>query len=228
MNFSTKPLSDLCTTALSKGLSFAPTSDTNDFETHIDFQKFFRTLRLKELFHPSATVSPAGSATNGQDNAMVNVIDPDCPDMAPPTPTTTSVGKPTPFRKKSTFIPPRYRNASLDTYCRLVEHDVQAAIKRKREYKVYNNMSKSEREAITELQKDASIIIRPADKGGAIVIQNFSDYDSEIKRQLNDNTFYRKLTSDPTNSFKTTVHEQLQHWLDNGNISKNEYENQIH
>lgn len=50
MNFSDKCLSEPCIAALSKGLSFISTTDSNDFDTIIDFHKFFRTLRLKEFF----------------------------------------------------------------------------------------------------------------------------------------------------------------------------------
>lgn len=85
-------------------------------------------------------------------------------------------------------------------------------------------MSKAEREAISELGRDKTVIVRPADKGGAIVLQNLVDYESEIKRQLNDYTFYRKLPSDPTNPFELSVHEKLKFWLDEGDITKNEHE----
>ncbi len=36
---------------------------------------------------------------------------------------------PTGFRGKSTFVPFKNRNASLDTYCRLVESDVVSIFK---------------------------------------------------------------------------------------------------
>ncbi len=50
MKFSDKSLSIPCVTALSKGLSFIPTTETNDFDTMIDFHNFFRTLRLWKFF----------------------------------------------------------------------------------------------------------------------------------------------------------------------------------
>uniref|UniRef100_A0A8D0D3F2 Uncharacterized protein n=1 Tax=Sander lucioperca TaxID=283035 RepID=A0A8D0D3F2_SANLU len=91
-------------------------------------------------------------------------------------------------------------------------------------YKVYNNLSKEEREAVMDLSKDNRIVVRPADKGGAVVLQNVGDYESEIKRQLSDLTFYEKLASDPTNRLKIRVHSQLEYHFNNGEFDKNGFE----
>ena len=45
---------------------------------------------------------------------------------------------------------------------------------------------------------DREIVIRKADKGGAITILNQEDYKEEILTQLNKNKFYKKLDYDPT------------------------------
>lgn len=42
------------------------------------------------------------------------------------------------------------------------------------------------------------IVIRPADKGGGIVILNKGDNLEEINRLLSDNTTYTKLTNNPS------------------------------
>lgn len=210
MNFSSKPLTELCTSALNKGLSFAPTTTTNDFETIIDFEKFFRRLRLREMFHNVPPSTPCQPTTTES-----------APSTVPEAPINIS-GKGL-FRPKSTFIPPKNRNASLDTYCRLVGHDVQMTLRSKRQYRVHSNMSKSEREALAELNSDTTIVIHPADKGGAIVLQNSSDYDKEIYRQLEDRNFYKKLPKDPTKECMSGVYGKLQHWLDRGEINKQEF-----
>lgn len=62
-------------------------------------------------------------------------------------------------------------------------------------------MSKSEREALAELNNDKTVVIHPADKGGAIVLQNLSDYDNEINRQLGDSNFYKNSPKTPQRSF---------------------------
>lgn len=115
-------------------------------------------------------------------------------------------------------------SASLDTYCRLVENDVKSLLKKKKEYKVYNNMSKEERDALHDLSRDNKVIVRPADKGGAIVLQNAIDYEKEIKRQLTDSVFYEKLSSDPSKRLKSQVHSKLLLHFNNSEFDKNTYE----
>ncbi|KAK3727020.1 hypothetical protein RRG08_039914 [Elysia crispata] len=58
----------------------------------------------------------------------------------------------------------------------------------------------SEKEALRELRDNDKITIKPADKGGAVVVMDTTDYIGECTRQLDNTTYYRILTSDPTNS----------------------------
>lgn len=127
-------------------------------------------------------------------------------------------------KKKSTYIPPINRNASLDTYCHLVDRDVWLALVQiKIISRRITTYPKLKGVALIELRKDHTLIVRPADKGGAIVIQNMSDYESEIYRQLSDIDFYTKLPFDLTTHFKAVVHERLKVWLDAGQTSKSEF-----
>ena len=56
-----------------------------------------------------------------------------------------------------------------------------------------NNLSPGEYKTIQELRNNKTIIIKPADKGGATVIMNKQDYLQEAYRQLNNNKYYVKL-----------------------------------
>ena len=51
--------------------------------------------------------------------------------------------------------------------------------------KSYDNISCEKRAAIQSLKRNKNIVIKPADKGGATVILNKSDYIKEGKNQLN-------------------------------------------
>ena len=53
-----------------------------------------------------------------------------------------------------------------------------------------DNLTKSEREALLNLQKRNDIIITKADKGGSMVILGIKDYINEASRQLNDTNNY--------------------------------------
>ncbi len=52
----------------------------------------------------------------------------------------------------------------------------------KREYKVFNNLTKDERIALLDLRNVKTIIVKPADKGGSIVVMNFAN--CEVERQV--------------------------------------------
>ncbi|XP_069486076.1 uncharacterized protein [Ambystoma mexicanum] len=69
----------------------------------------------------------------------------------------------------------------------------------------YKNMKPHEMQTIRNLYCDKNITIRPADKGGALVIMNTSDYDAECNRQLQDSTVYAPLDHDPTASIKQNL-----------------------
>jgi len=59
-----------------------------------------------------------------------------------------------------------------------------------------DNLSRAENKAITELKNNDNIIIKPADKGGAVVVMDRSLYEREGLRQL-ENTHYYKETDSP-------------------------------
>ena len=66
---------------------------------------------------------------------------------------------------------------------------------------VSSNLSKEEKIALKELidlQKKGRIVIQRADKGGAVVLQNVTDYIQEAERQLRDTEFYEKVDRDLT------------------------------
>ena len=71
---------------------------------------------------------------------------------------------------------------------------------KRREYKVFNNLPKAQRDALTELQSDPLVVVKPADKGGSICILNRSDYVKDIYAQLDNTVYYKKLTKTPPQS----------------------------
>ncbi|CAH2324683.1 Hypothetical predicted protein, partial [Pelobates cultripes] len=62
-------------------------------------------------------------------------------------------------------------------------------------------LSKSERLALKELKSLDNIIIKPADKGGNIVLLNRQEYINMCMIHLDDKSCYRTLPSDLTNTF---------------------------
>ena len=86
------------------------------------------------------------------------------------------------------------------------------------------NLLKAERKAIKSLASNDKITIKPADKGGKIVIQDTMDYIKEGEQQLNDTTYYRRIYSDPTQEMNNIIKEKLEKGVQEGNITPAELE----
>lgn len=81
-------------------------------------------------------------------------------------------------------------------------------------------MKKKKKKALETLAQRTDIVIKPADKGGAIVIINQHDYIKEAHRQLSDSSFYKLLENDPTVEFKQTVNEHLSQLVKDGGMDE--------
>ncbi|XP_018307957.1 uncharacterized protein [Mycetomoellerius zeteki] len=72
------------------------------------------------------------------------------------------------------------------------------------------NITRQERLALQDLNRDTDIIVLPANKGNTTVVINTSDYKKKMKNFLSDKA-YKKLDKDPTNTIaqktKTLVEE---------------------
>ncbi|CAG2235687.1 unnamed protein product [Mytilus edulis] len=90
-------------------------------------------------------------------------------------------------RNKSTFIPNTGRNKCLDDYIENLSNYPLTPIK------VNHNLTKGEKSALQNLRNDKSIVIKQADKGGAIVIMDSDYYRIKVEEQLNDSTFYSEI-----------------------------------
>lgn len=116
------------------------------------------------------------------------------------------------------WTPPTQRDKCLDLYIRAVQHDVLEAYKKQTPFRP--NLSIKEKESLEKLACRHEIVIKPADKGGAIVIMNRDDYIKEADRQLSDTSFYKILQSDPTFEYKEIVKENLEALLEAKEIDK--------
>ncbi|XP_041444185.1 uncharacterized protein LOC121402153 [Xenopus laevis] len=102
------------------------------------------------------------------------------------------------YKLRSNFDPTT-NNTSLKTFSRMLNgatSDIMGQIHTR------GNLNKDERAALERLKNNSSIIIKPADKGGAVVILDYVYYQTEIYCQLSNSMCYQKLTFDPTLKFQ--------------------------
>uniref|UniRef100_A0A673IKZ9 Uncharacterized protein n=1 Tax=Sinocyclocheilus rhinocerous TaxID=307959 RepID=A0A673IKZ9_9TELE len=73
-----------------------------------------------------------------------------------------------------------------------------------------SNLTHSEKEVLDELCRNKDIVIKPADKGGGLVIMPRALYNHEVFRQLENTSYYQALPSDPTTQFQSEIEKFIQ------------------
>ena len=91
-------------------------------------------------------------------------------------------------KNKSNFIPPKYRNLALERYIDNL-HNIPVT---KRNHNINYNISMAERNAIKTLANNDSIIIKEADKGGAVVIMDKENYKKIVGTMLSYTEHYEE------------------------------------
>ena len=105
-----------------------------------------------------------------------------------------------------------------DTEAAELRSDVVRTVKRARLPKP--NITKAERAALRNLQKDDTIIILPADKGRSTVLMNTDDYNTKITALVSDTNTYSKLKKNPTTRYKTKLVNIFKQWKKDKSISE--------
>ena len=92
------------------------------------------------------------------------------------------------FKTKSHFTPSRNRDRDLDHQIDILNNlDLEGM-----DLSSKNNLSKTEQSELSKLINDKTIIIKPADKGGAVVILSTEHYKTMIMQHLDDASTYKK------------------------------------
>ncbi len=81
------------------------------------------------------------------------------------------------------------------------------------------NLTTREKQAIKELEKNNKLVIKPADKGNAVVLMNKEDYLWEGKRQLEVKDHYKPLTAPMYPQTSLEIRNILEEMCDKGVIS---------
>ena len=82
------------------------------------------------------------------------------------------------------------------------------------------NLTPEEKQRLNLLQNNQHIVVKPADKGSAIVIMNRTDYITEATRQLSDTKFYTKTQVDLTGTHINKITQTLSTMLRNDEIAQ--------
>ncbi|CAJ0962726.1 unnamed protein product [Ranitomeya imitator] len=122
---------------------------------------------------------------------------------------------------KSFFCPPHTSHA-VETFVTFVQNSFHTLRHDSERGALFypSNLSLEEKHALTALQDNNSIIIKPANKGGALVVMDKSLYLSEIKRQLSDRSVYCPLNKDPSYNIRHEIDVILHKYSSLGVLDK--------
>ena len=174
------PLSEPEKSILGKGLNFVPlTKKTDEFTVKEDTEKFLRRDKLKAHFHDKE--QPSDEPQRDEFETL----------------------KP----KKSNWTPPDGQFTSVDLFVKKFRVDIQK-LNFNKSLK-FSNLSKEEWTAHQNLKTRDDIVIKPADKGGAVVVWRTDLYKQEAFRQLADTKFYAKVNKDLTQANQKIVKDTV-------------------
>lgn len=223
-----------------KGLGFSPSIGPNNFGLFKDLNQFIRLLTLKRHF--AKDTSPSEMALNttsgvGESNINEKAISEStlevledlwqenhtdsCPYISFVDPEVIH----TDLKPKSKFYPVQSKGPYIETYYQAVYKDFVNLCENSNtssKNSKRSNLNRHEKQALNDLTNNKQIIIKQADKGGSIVVQNRDDYLKEAHRLLADTHTYMKLTSDPLPSFQVELKLLVEKAWQNGVLNDNE------
>eukprot|EP00745_Piridium_sociabile_P023737 TRINITY_DN3707_c0_g1_i1.p1 TRINITY_DN3707_c0_g1~~TRINITY_DN3707_c0_g1_i1.p1 ORF type:complete len:909 (-),score=150.62 TRINITY_DN3707_c0_g1_i1:630-3356(-) len=169
---------------LSRGLKFIPLKPhVNFMSTIYHCQRFFRRLRLAAHFQNASLPSSVADSSD--------------------------VAKLFP-REHSNWTPRTGEYASLDYYITKCEQEIKQLHLKPLQH---SNLSTKELKALDDLKKRDDVIVKPADKGGSVVVWRKDLYEREVRKQLADTSFYvvaRKSTVKDDNALvRRTIKEAV-------------------
>ena len=205
VNISDHKLTNSEVNLLSRGLNFCPTPGEPDFgELRRDLDTFHTNLRRRAYF---------AEPEEDQGNFSIDLVSQDQWSQ-----TQVNSFDHRKFRKKSNWSPVGPK--ALEAF--ILSNELALNKKSARKPRE-QNLNRSENEAKLRLKQNKSIIIKPADKGSAVVIMNTRDYIAEANRQLSDPTYYKKVDENLTESHKLLVDKVVEDMYEQQEISKKCY-----
>ncbi|CAJ0968529.1 unnamed protein product [Ranitomeya imitator] len=112
------------------------------------------------------------------------------------------------LRTPSSFMPPKDKPI-IETFITLVERDMETF---NHEIHYQTNLTTEEKLALDQLSTDKSLVIKPADKCGAIVIMDKTDYI--------DTSVYEAIPHNPTSNIAGKILTVVDHHLHEGTIDQ--------
>eukprot|EP00111_Clytia_hemisphaerica_P014126 TCONS_00041609-protein len=127
------------------------------------------------------------------------------------------------YRTKQ-WKPPIPNNRTLKAYIRKTKFEINRFIQKNKNRSLKQNLNPHETKTLKRLSQNKNIEIKPADKGGALVIMNKTCYKSKVFDHLNDEKSYELIKEEQTSDLKTNIEAFLTTIAYHYHIDKNTFE----
>lgn len=122
----------------------------------------------------------------------------------------------TTLKPKSIFYPSQAKGPYIESFYRVVFSGFQKLCQSSNVTNTHN-FSTVEIKALKSLMEAEDLVIKSADKGGGIVLQDKNDY---ARRLLSDTSTYQKMNKDPTSDFAKEVNNLVSVAFQNDFLNK--------
>ncbi len=204
VNLSTLTLEKEHITLLQRGLKFCPTpGKPNIGDLRDDLYRLHTRLRQIAFFeNPEDSYTKTVTIDNLDDSSDNTKSEP---------------FEDRKFRLKSNFKG-CHTSQNLEAFIIANENDFNNTKLSNKYYR--QNVTSKESKALKTLSENKDIIIRPADKGSAVVIMNRLDYLKEGYKQLSNESFYKHTKENLTNIFEKEISDLIEDMYQNGEIGE--------
>ena len=110
--------------------------------------------------------------------------------------------EPHPFKPKSGWNPPRASKV-IEDYLKRVQQGFDNLIP----IKYTPNLNRAQHKALRDLASNADLVIKSADKGSGIVVEDRSNYIRDGLAHLSDESVYQQIDSDPTQKLAEALNQ---------------------
>ena len=202
---------------LERGLNFCPTpGEPHMGDLRRDLDNFHRRLKIKAFFDPAnARLNPAAPVLSPASDSESSDGEDD-PTPSNDNPILSAINRSKVIKNENPWQP-SIVPVPLKAYILTNETDLNKTFVKSPHSQ---NISRAEKQALKSLSNNSDIIIKKADKGSSIVIQNKVDYIKEGERQLSDPKFYKEVPEDLTENSNVEITEYLDKLHDLGKLSK--------
>ena len=208
VNLSNRPLTQEEISLLKRGLKFCPTPPCPDpGQAREDLSTLHRRMRLMAFYEDN----PLDTSRIARPNSSLVLAE-----ASTPRPSNLPF-KDSKFKNPSTWRGP-IGPANLEAFIasNLVDYNNRPVYKAPDK----KNLTRAEAKCIKGLKNDTSIVIKPADKGAAIVIINRSDYLKEGYKQLTDTKFYKHVEEDLSQKHMNEIALRIESMFQDGEIDE--------